>query len=330
MLFALSGGRALGEQMAEHLDQPLSELEERDFEDGEHKSRPLVNVRGRDVYVVQGLHGGTSQSVNDRLCRLLFFMGALKDAAAGRVTAVVPYLCYARKDRRTKDRDPITIRYVAQMFEAVGADAVVVVDVHNPAAFENAFRCQTVILEARPLFAASLTDALEGEDIVLVSPDAGGMKRVDMLHDKLSERLGRPIPIGFMQKQRSMGVISGEAIVGDFDGRVAVILDDLISTGTTLVRTARACCDGGATRVIAAATHPVFSEAAGKVLQDASLDEILVTNTVPLPSTLSGGVAAKLRLIDIAPLLAQAVTRMHAGESVEELRSDQLPEARSA
>ena len=105
-----------------------------------------------DVYVVQSLHGGPSESANDKLCRLLFFIGALKDAGAARVTAVVPYLCYARKDRRTKPHDPVITRYVAGLFEAVGADRVVTLDVHNPVAFENAFRCRTITATAAPLF----------------------------------------------------------------------------------------------------------------------------------------------------------------------------------
>ena len=121
-LFSLNTSRDFSERVAKHLGIALSHHEERDFEDGEHKTRPLVNVRGQDVFVIQSLYGEPSASVNDKLCRLLFFIGALKDASAERVTAVVPYLCYARKDRKTKSRDPITTRYIAQLFEAVKCD----------------------------------------------------------------------------------------------------------------------------------------------------------------------------------------------------------------
>ncbi len=150
-LFALNGTDDLGRDISKLLAHPLSAHEERDFEDGEHKARPLDPVAGADVYVIHSLHGGPEQSANDKLCRLLFFIGALKDAGARRVTAVAPYLCYARKDRRTKANDPVTTRYVAALFEAIGCDAVVTLEVHNEAAFENAFRCRAVALTAAPL-----------------------------------------------------------------------------------------------------------------------------------------------------------------------------------
>jgi ribose-phosphate pyrophosphokinase len=149
-LFVLHGTEALGEKIAHSLGCSLAALEERSFEDGEHKIRPLETVAGSDVYVVHSLHGGPEESPNDKLCRLLFFIRALKDAGAARVTAVTPYLCYARKDRRTKANDPVTIRYLATMFEALGVDAIVTLEVHNEAAFENAFRCPSVALSAAP------------------------------------------------------------------------------------------------------------------------------------------------------------------------------------
>ena len=123
-LFALNASREYGERISQRLEIPLSEHEEREFEDGEHKSRPLVNVRDRDVFVIQSLHGDAAQSPNDKLCRLLFFIGAVKDASAAHVTAVIPYLAYARKDRKTKSRDPVTIKYVAGLLESVGTDRV--------------------------------------------------------------------------------------------------------------------------------------------------------------------------------------------------------------
>ena len=141
-----------GESIGTALGSPLSAHEERDFEDGEHKTRPLENVRGCEVFVIQSLYSEPGLSVNDKLCRLLFFIGALKDASARSVTAVLPYLGYARKDRKTKARDPVTTRYMAQLLEAVGTDRVLTLDVHNLAAFQNAFRCPTDHLEAKNLF----------------------------------------------------------------------------------------------------------------------------------------------------------------------------------
>jgi ribose-phosphate pyrophosphokinase len=158
-LFSLRAGQAYAERVAAHLGVPLAPHEEREFEWGQHKARPLESVRGKDVYVVESLHGDVGQSVNDKLCRLLFFLGALRDAAAARVTAVVPFLCYARKERKTKPRDPVTTRYVAALFEAVGVDRVVTLEVHDLAAFQNAFRCRTEHLDARRTFARRRTSA---------------------------------------------------------------------------------------------------------------------------------------------------------------------------
>jgi ribose-phosphate pyrophosphokinase len=138
LMFALAPSEALGRAVAEDGGLAVAPHELRSFEDGEHKIRPMRSVRGRDVYVLCSLYGDAHESVNDRLCRLLFFVGAVRDAGAGRVTIVAPYLCYARKDRRTNPRDPVTTRYVARMIESVGADRIVTVDVHNLAAYENA------------------------------------------------------------------------------------------------------------------------------------------------------------------------------------------------
>jgi ribose-phosphate pyrophosphokinase len=178
-LFSLRVGRPFAERVAASIGQTLGEHEERDFEDGEHKVRPLENVRGRDVYVIQSLAGDAGMSVNEKLCRTLFLCGALRDAAADRVTAVVPYLCYARKDRKSKPRDPLTNRYVAQMFEAIGVDRVLTVDVHNIAAYQNATRCGCEHLEARRLFIDHFAPMFGDAAVVIASPDIGGVKRAE-------------------------------------------------------------------------------------------------------------------------------------------------------
>ncbi len=192
-LFALNASRPYGERVASALGLPLAGHEEREFEDGEHKARPLENVRGRDVYVIHSLYGEPGISANDKLVRLLFFIGALKDASAARVTAICPYLAYSRKDRRSKPRDPVSSRYVAQLFEAVGTDRMVTLDVHNLAAYQNAFRIPAEHLEARGLFVAWFAARLQDENLVVVSPDAGGVKRADALRDSLARALGRPV-----------------------------------------------------------------------------------------------------------------------------------------
>ena len=317
-LFALSASRAFGEQLAGRLGVDLAAHEERDFEDGEHKARPLENVRGRDVFVVQSLYGDAAQSVNDKLLRLLFFIGALKDASAAGVTAVVPYLGYARKDRKTKSRDPVATRYVAALFETVGCDRVVTIDVHNLAAFQNAFRCRTDHLEATGLFVEHFRPVIDG-DVVVVSPDAGGVKRADRFRKAFARATGMEVGGAFMEKYRSRGVVSGETFVGDVEGRAAIVIDDLISTGTTMARAARACREKGARSVHVVATHGIFVGDAAGVVADPVFDSVVITNTIP-PFRLPADMAEKrLTVLDAVPLFAEAVSRIHAGGSLVEL-----------
>jgi ribose-phosphate pyrophosphokinase len=316
-LFALHGSEALGAAIAERLGHPLAAHEERDFEDGEHKIRPLDDVSGADVYVVHSLDGRASGSANDKLCKLLFFVGALKDAGAACVTAVTPYLCYARKDRRTKPRDPVTIRYVAAMFEAVGADRVVTLEVHNPAAFENAFRCRTVTLNATLLF-ADYCRMLPDEPLSVISPDTGGAKRAELFRQTLEEAIGRPVRNGFVEKYRSAGVVSGEHFVGDVDGTTALIIDDLISSGGTLLRAAKAARRAGARRVLALVAHGLFMSGAMDVVADPAIERLVVTDTVA-GVELASPASAKIDRLAAAPLLSEAIRRLHDRQPLTDL-----------
>jgi ribose-phosphate pyrophosphokinase len=316
LLFALNASRVFGEQVSDKLGLPLSAHEEREFEDGEHKCRPLVNVRGKDVFVIQSLYSDLHHSVNDKLCRLLFFLGALRDASAAHLTAVVPYLCYARKDRKSKARDPVTTRYVASLFEAVGIDRLVTLDVHNLAAFQNAFRSRTDHLEAKKLFIDYFVPLVRQEDVVVVSPDVGGIKRAEDFRQTLSTVLGRTIPSAFMEKYRSAGVVSGEAVVGEVAGKVAIIIDDLISSGTTLARAAEACRARGATKMYAAASHGVFVGQANTVLARPALDQVVVTDTIPPFRLHPDVVKTKLVVLNAAALFAEAIRSIHTGGSI--------------
>ena len=319
VLFALQASRLFGEDVARHLGVILSAHEEREFEDGEHKSRPLVNVRNRDVFVIQSLYADTGESVNDKLLRLLFFIGTLKDASAKSVTAAVPYLAYARKDAKTQTRDPVTTRYVARLFEAAGTDRVVTMDVHNLAAFQNAFRCRTDHLEATKLFVAQLAPLLRDEPhITVVSPDIGGIKRAERFRQALAHALGRELNLAFMEKARAKGMMRAGRLAGDVGG-VAIIIDDLISTGGTLLQAASACRERGATKVYAAATHGLFIGDAGHLLVGNELDKVIVTDTVS-PFRLSRQLTAeKLAVVSAAPLFAEAIRRIHNGGSLVEL-----------
>jgi ribose-phosphate pyrophosphokinase len=318
-LFALASGLPFGERVAKHLGVRLAAHEERDFEWGQHKARPLESVRGKDVYVVQSLHGDFHHSTNDKLCRLLFFLGALRDAAAGRLTAVVPFLCYSRKERKTQSRDPVTTRYVAALFEAVGVDCVVTLEVHDLAAFQNAFRCRTEHLEARGVFSDFFAGRLGEREIVVASPDVGGIKRADRYREALGRRLGRELPGAFVEKRRSAGLVSGEALVGDVRDRTVLLIDDMISRGTTLARAAEACRRAGAREVLAAAAHGAFVLEASRVLADAPIDAITVLDHIP-PFALDRALAdARLTVLSVAELVADAIRRMHARGSLVEL-----------
>lgn len=312
-IFGLGASGTQANAIASALGIAPSVHEEREFEDGEHKARPLEDVADCDVHVVHSLYGDPQQSPNDKLCRLLFFLATLRDHGAARVTAVVPYLCYARKDRRTKPHDPITLRYVAQLFEAMHVDRIIVLDVHNPGGFENAFRCRATTLQSQSLFAAHIGDTLRDREVTVLSPDAGGLKRADLFRGALAETTGRVVGLGMMEKQRSGGVLSGDTLFADVAGRDVVIVDDLIGTGSTLLRAARAARGAGARSVIAVAGHGLFVGDAATVLADPALDRIIVTDSVP-PFRLGDSAAAgRVEVIASAPLFARAILDGDAG-----------------
>ncbi|MFT3931092.1 MAG: ribose-phosphate pyrophosphokinase [Spongiibacteraceae bacterium] len=313
-LFCLNTSRTYSSRVAAHLGIELADHEERHFEDGEHKCRSLIDVCGHDVYVVHSLHGDSSESVDKKLCKLLFFIGSLKDVGAHRVTAVMPYLCYSRKDQRTQPHDPTTTRYVAAMFEAVGVDRVATIDVHNVAAYENAFRCRRKNLKAKPLFIAHFSELARSQNVVVVAPDFGGAKRAEDFRKDLAQTIGSPIELAVMEKHRSGGVVSGSALSGDVAGKTAIILDDLISTGGTLRRAAHACRAGGANRVYAAATHGLFMPGASELLADTAIDAIVVTDTITpdrLDITQYGG---RLKTLESSKLIADAIKRWHEND----------------
>ncbi|VEG90204.1 ribose-phosphate diphosphokinase [Legionella spiritensis] len=319
-LFALNASREWGAKITNYFPEIcLASHEETEFEDGEHKTRSLVNVRGRHVFVVQSLYSDDEQSVNDKLCRLLFFIGALRDACAQQITAVIPYFAYARKDRKTKDRDPVTMKYMAQLLEAAGANAVLTMDIHNLSAFQNAFRIPTDHLEARVLFAPYLVKQLAGEDIVIVSPDAGGVKRAEQLRETLGGLTGREIGKAFLDKKRSSGVVSSrQEIIGSVRDRTAVIIDDLISTGSTIELAVEALHKQGARKILACATHGIFVGKANEILVNDDLDQIIITNTIP-PFRLDKHLLDKVVVLDATLLFSEAIRQLHAGGSIVDL-----------
>ncbi|MEY9626364.1 ribose-phosphate diphosphokinase [Sinorhizobium fredii] len=322
-IFALNGTRILGEAIANAVGLPLDEHEERDFEDGEHKARPLVSVRGQDVFVIHSLNGNIENSVNDKLCKLLFFIAACRENGASRVTAVVPYLAYARKDRQTKARDPVTTRYVAQLFEAVGTDQVMTLDVHNLSAFQNAFRCRTIHLNTRSLFAEVIAHKSGGEPVAILSPDGGGVKRAQLLKETYERISGNAAQFGFMEKRRSRGVVSGDLFAGDVKDATLFIVDDMISTGGTMLRAAEACRQRGAKAVYAIATHGLFGKGAEAMLAHSAVERTVVTDSLA-PFRLEEDVLqTSVEVIPSAPLFAQAIRRLDSGGSIAELLGDE-------
>jgi ribose-phosphate pyrophosphokinase len=311
MVFALETTREYGERVAQRLELPLSPHEEPEFEDGEHKARPLVDVRGKDAFVIHSLAAGIGRSPSDQLCRLLFFVGALKDAGAARVTAAVPYLCYARKDRRTQLNDPVTTKYVARMFEACGVDGVLTFDVHNLAAFENAFRCLAENLEAIPLFVDRFAQICHTDMVAVISPDIGGAKRAERFRRALGAALPDEPATGFVEKRRSGGVVSGQLLVGDVRDRTVILFDDLISTGTTLRRAAQSCREAGACRVFAAATHGLLIGSASETLAPPALDGVVIADTVRPRIAEAGALPEHIITLDSSPLLAAAISATH-------------------
>lgn len=314
LIFSLEPAIPFARALADALDVPLSPHEERVFDDGERKLRPLVDPRGADAYVVLSLHGGPVDSPHDKLCRLLMFIGTLRDHGAARVTAVVPYLAYARKDLRTKPYDPLGLRYVAQWLESAGMAQLIVLEAHNVAAFQNAFRCPTIHLAAHHAFRPMALEIARQGPVAVASPDPGGVKRALLWREALEEHLREPVRFAMIDKRRSAGVVSGgELVAGDVAGTTVLLLDDLVAAGDTMQRGARALRRAGAEAVVACAAHGLFVGHAPQTLASEDLSRLIVTDSVPpfrLPET--DPVRDKLEVVSAVPLFAEALSASHA------------------
>jgi len=312
LFFALDGSNTLGSEVARAGGFDLAPHEEREFDGGEHKARPLVDVRGRDVFVLHSLHGEPGASANDKLVRLLFFVAACREHGAARVTAIAPYLAYSRKDRQTKPHDPVTTRYVAQLFEAAGTDIFVTLDVHNLAAFQNAFRCRALHLPTDALFAREIAARSGARVPAVVSPDPGGVKRAQLVREALEAEMRRDVPFGLMEKRRSAGVVSGTHFAGDVQDCAVYIVDDMICGGGTILRAAEAVRAHGAAEVHAIATHGLLTEAAvASFAGGATLDSITLTDSVAPFAVRMDSLGDRLRTLTCAPLIADAIRRLH-------------------
>jgi len=311
-LFALNASAGLGQRIAERLGQPLAPHEEREFAHGEHKARPLTDVSGEDVYVVASLHGDRDFSVNDKICRLAFFAGALKDAGTARLTAVLPYLAYSRKDRRTKPRDPVSARYLATLLQSVGVDGIVTMDVHNPAALDNGFRGPAFNIETRRLLADYFCRTAGDSVDSILAPDLGGIKATRLFVDTYHELSGKTLPMAVMDKRRSEGLVTGSGLIGQIGNHV-LIVDDMIGSGTTLCRATAACLEAGASRVSVGATHGLFENGAPQLFEQAGIDSITVTDTVAIESLgLPNAHFGRITVVGAAALFADQLRDMTA------------------
>jgi len=313
LLFALDDDdRPFAQALAADLDCALAPHELRRFDDGEAKCRPLVDPRGEDAYVLQSLHGGPQESPHDKLVRLLLFIATLRDHGALRVSAVIPYFAYARKDRRTQPHDPVGQRGIAQLIEAMGASQVITIEPHNPAAFDNAFRIPTLPLQGLEALRNAVAGMLGDGPVAVASPDLGGAKRAQLWREDLEAHLKRTVGFAVIDKRRSAGVLGGGSIVaGDVSGATVVLVDDMVATGETLQRAARALRAAGARHVVACATHGLFVGAAGRTLADGSVERLVVTDTVP-PFRLPPGHEVPLVVASAVPLVASALRESHA------------------
>jgi ribose-phosphate pyrophosphokinase len=323
--FALDESRELAVAVGQHAGLPLAGLEDQRFEGDEFKLRPLESVRGRAAFVLQSLAGRPGTPVAQSFMRLLFLLNGLRDAGAVERVVLIPYLAFARLDQRTQVRDPVYTRYTAQLLEASGADRLIALDIHNSAALDNSFRIPVDHLTAHPMmvdhFAAHLTHA----NLVVASPDIGGIKRAQIFRELLEKRVGRDVELAFIEKRRRRGVISGgDALVGDTAGRAVILIDDLCATGETLLRAADACSRADATSIHVAVTHAPHAPGIEALLSAANIASILITDSAGIrsqPQAAPGAAANKLVTLSIAPLFGCALKRMLAGKPLAPLLS---------
>lgn len=305
-IFAGRAHPALAEELSTHLDLPLGAVHCSNFSDGELFVQLEENVRGSDAFVIQP----TCTPVNDNLMELLVMLDAMKRSSASRVTAVLPYYGYARQDKKDAPRVPITAKLVADLISQAGADRILTMDLHA-AQIQGFFNKPVDHLFAAPVLLEAIR-TLEIPDLVIVSPDAGGVERARAIAKRLQADLA------IVDKRRTgPNKAAVMHVIGDVDGKSVLILDDIIDTAGTLTHTVSALKKHGAERVLAAGVHGVLSGPALQRLCDSPIEQVLITNTTPLEDKLKQ--CSKLRPFSVAPLLGEAIKRIHLNSSVSSL-----------
>ena len=310
MLYSGSIHPVLAHEIADNLGIPVSAGELRRFASGEIYFRADESVRGADVFVVQTHY----EPINEAIMEQLVMIDAMKRASAKRITAVVPYYGYSRQDKKAVSREPISAKLLADLLSTAGANRVVSVDLHS-GQIQGYFDAPFDHLTALPLLCSYLKDelGLQGDDLVVVAPDAGRIKTAEKLREQLHADLA------FLYKRRSRTEahkIEEMTVVGEVAGRPCVVVDDMIDTAGTVAKGAQTLAQQGAGPIFAAATHPIFSGKARQHLEESPIQQVVVTNTVPIPEERQ---FSNLRVLSIAPLIASALRAVFEDSSVSEI-----------
>ena len=310
MVFAGTSSKALGAQIGSRLGIDLGEVIIQRFQDGEIYVRFEESIRGADIFLVQS----TSTPVNDSLMELLIMINAAKLASAHRITAVMPWYGYSRQDKKSSPREPITARLVAQLLEAAGVDRVLTMDLHA-GQIQGFFQIPVDHMSATPILADHFLERQFAGDfpegLVVVSPDAGRAKLANHFAEKLGARLA------VLAKQRpEHNTAEITFLIGDVEGKAALLIDDMIDTAGTLCAGAAVVKKAGATKVLAAATHGIFSGKAFDRLEESVIEEIVVTDTIPVPEGSAGG---KIQILSVDRILSDTIHNVFCDESVSEI-----------
>lgn len=300
-VFSGNANHALAGEICDHIGVKLGQTDVGRFSDGEIKVIIDENVRGCDAFVVQS----TCNPINDSLMELLIIIDALRRASADRITAVIPYYGYARQDRKTRGREPITAKLVANMLVTAGVDRILTMDLHA-GQIQGFFDIPVDHLTAIPLLSDYFKEQ-NMEDCVVVSPDAGSIPRARSMAERLD------FPVAFIDKRRpEPNVAEVMNIVGKVARKKAILLDDMIDTGGSLYQAASALWKMGAVSVLACATHPVFSGKAKENMEKSRFEQLVVTNTIPVQDSMR----PLVKVLSVAPLLGDAIVRIHEGRSI--------------
>ena len=304
-LFTLNSNPDLAQEIANHIGVPLGKCTVSQFSDGETRINIEESVRGCDVYIIQS----TSNPVNENLMELYILIDALKRASAATINIVIPYYGYARQDRKARSREPITSKLVANLMETAGADRIVTLDLHAPQ-IQGFFDVPIDHLQAVPILSDYFAEK-NLENLVIVSPDHGGVIRARRMADRLKA------PLGIIDKRRpSPNVAEVMNIIGEIEGKTAIIIDDIIDTAGTIKLAADALIEKGAREVYACCTHPVLSGPAIERIEESKIKELVVTNTIALEDSKR---IDKITQLSVANLIGEAIKRVNRDESVSSL-----------